>query len=121
PSAMSSDAKTKTERLLVLPKMPYAWDFKFDISPDGRHTVYTLEEKSGDQFVLDGKVSPKFESLLGPWFDDDTGILVYKEGKPRKWRWHIGEQVHDAYEQTDNPVFSPDGKHHCYAAKKGGK
>jgi dipeptidyl aminopeptidase/acylaminoacyl peptidase len=109
----------KPRRVAQLPESDRNWAFHCDVSPDGKHYVYSLEGKDGKSFVLDDKKSPKFEVLLGPWFDDNTGTLVYKEGKPRKFRWHVGDDVHGVFDQSDNPVFSPDGKRHCYAAKKG--
>ena len=111
-----------TKRLLQLPEKSGYRSFSPDVSPDGKHVVYNFSDKRNhERFILDGKESPWFELLLGPWFDAGTGIMVYKEGAPRKMRWHIGDQVHDVYELTGNPQFSADGKHHCYDAKKGKK
>ena len=110
----------KSQRLLKVPEE--AKRGGADLSPDGKHTVYSISEKKRERFVYDGKEGPWFELMLGPWFDEATGILVYKEGKPRKFRWHIGEdQVHDYYDMSDNPVFTPDGKRNCYEAMKSKK
>ncbi len=116
-----ADPKIKEECLIVLPKMNYGWKFYAHVSPDGKHTVYKLQDKKSASFVLDGKPSATFEGLLGPWFDRQTGILVYRETTSRKSRWYIGDQIHDYFERSDNPAFSPDGKHVCYGAKKGKK
>jgi predicted DNA-binding WGR domain protein/cell wall assembly regulator SMI1 len=120
--ARPADPKTRTSLLLTLPERNGAWTFKCDISPDGKHTVYTLDEdeKSISQFVFDGKTSPSYENLNQPWFDNSS-TLVFSEGKRGKRRWHIGEQVHDAYTGVGSLYFSPDGKHHCYMATKGKK
>jgi len=119
PAVENSDPKTKITQLLELPESDVSWNFNCDVSPDGQHTVYKIEDKAGAVLYIDGKKTPKYENALGPWFDDASGTLVFREGAKGKWRWHIGAEIEAPFVRSQNPVFSADRKKHCYAVMKG--
>ena len=109
-------AKISVKRIAELP--PDLGD-SCDVSPDGKHVAYKITGAGGMRAVIDGQKGPVCNHVLGPWFDDATGVLVYRENDGKKGAFHIGETVHSGYERAHNPTFSPNGKRTAYGVRKG--
>ena len=90
-----------------------------DVSPDGKHHAYNLTGPGGMRAVVDGKKGPVCSHVQGPWYDDASGVLVYRENDGKKGAFHLGESVHSGYERAHNPTFSADGKRNAYGVRKG--
>jgi len=117
----------------------YSYVKSVECSPDGKRiahaATYRLESRGDWAMVVDGKVGPTFPGLqVGPneyyqmgsaFFSPDSSRVAYLGWK------QVGMNIHDilvldgeagpAYETILGPVFSADGKHVAYTAKRGKK
>lgn len=72
-----------------------------------------MDYHPGGEKVID-KISPD-STRVAYWGRNDAGYYYYGIAGPE------GEMIENAYENTRDFVFSPDGNHHAYKAYKGNK
>lgn len=109
------------------------------ISADGLHVAHAARAEGKEMLVRDGAEGRAYESLDAPpggvgglvaklffssmvptWpvFSGD-GRLAYMAKQAGKWHVVVEGVESEAFEDVNDPLFSPDGKRLAYAAKKG--
>jgi hypothetical protein len=110
------------------------------VSADGLHVGYAARAEGKEMLVRDGVEGKAYESLDAPpgglgaliakllfssmvptWpvFSSD-GRLAYMAKQVGKWHMVVEGAESEAFEDVNDPYFSPDGKRLAYAAKKQG-
>jgi hypothetical protein len=90
-------------------------------SPDGRRVAYTVVNlMDWSQVVIDGKPSPKYDSGLGEvLFSPDSRHVVYSVLGDNHGFVVVDGVEGPKYDAVGDAVYSADGQHLAYLAKKG--
>ena len=94
-------------------------------SKDARFYAYAARKGRNWFVVVNGKEGPAFDRVVTPLFSPDSKYLVYRARKNGKRFVVIADisgktiQLHPAYEQVHQTVFTPDGKPVAYGVKDG--
>jgi len=90
-------------------------------SDDGRHVAYAAKDHGVFYIVLDGQKGPPLARILqgNPFrFRPGSGEVVYPALVNGKWRMFAGGQWEVEYDGLGPAVFSKDGRHMAYVARR---
>jgi Tol biopolymer transport system component len=95
-------------------------------SPDSKSLAYVARSKADAFVVLNGVKSQRFDGVSGvPVFSSDSNRLAYsvieKVGKDIRMRLVVDGQPGAPYDFIGAYLFSRDGRHFAYAARRGEK
>jgi hypothetical protein len=90
-----------------------------EISPDGQHWGYVIEEGRKWCVVLDGKEQKKYDGVSSPVYSPDSQRVAYLAVANGKLLSVVNGKEGKAYDDRDLPVFSPDSKSAAFLAKQG--
>ena len=90
-------------------------------SPDGKQLAYTAKRPAGDWVaVIDGKESAPAHTIGRPLFSPDGSIFGFAVFRSEHEGAYIlnGKRAGEVYDDIDDAVFSSDGKHYVFTARR---
>ncbi len=90
-----------------------------EISPDGQHWGYVIEERRKWCVVLDGKEQKQYDGVSSPVYSPDSQRVAYLAVANGKLMSVVNGKEGKTYDDRDLPVFSPDSKSAAFWAKQG--